>query len=180
MYSPQMAPAHGYGYIKTENSAGHGTPHIGSLNPNFMASGDSNSQGTYYNNTVPTHANGERERLFTESYNQMMQAQSPQMLGGNASHGGHQTMQGKRIYFGGNVSMQSSNDGMSCRSPGEQPYANRMLTSKLRDGGSVHGLSEQTSNNDMMNHDGQSLRSGNDVLKTPSSMMGSQHNLNTS
>ena len=55
-----------------------------------------------------------------------------------------------------------------------------MITNKLKDGGiSEQGLSDQTSNNDM-NQDGQSMRSRDDVLKTPSSMMGSQHNLNTS
>ena len=60
----------------------------------------------------------------------------------NASNGGK--MGGKRIYFGGNVSMQSSNDGVSCMSPGDQPYAGQMciVTNKLKDGGSLRGLSD--------------------------------------
>ena len=76
--------------------------------------------------------------------------------------------------------MQSSNDALSARiSQGDQPYGQQMPTNKFQDGKSIRGgLSDATSNNDMV-QDGQSLRS-NDVLKTPSSMMGSQHNLNTS
>ena len=43
----------------------------------------------------------------------------------NASNGSKiGLMPGKsRIYFGGNISMQSSNDAVSCLSPGDQPYA---------------------------------------------------------
>ena len=46
------------------NHPNGGPPHIGSLNPNFMANKSFESQGgggqgLYYNNTVPTHVNGE-------------------------------------------------------------------------------------------------------------------------
>lgn len=76
--------AAGY-YVKTEMSAGaNGATHhhIGSLNPNFLASNKSSDSqggcqgagGVYYNNTMPTQVNGERDRLFTENYGQMQQA----------------------------------------------------------------------------------------------------------
>ena len=152
MYSPQMAAGGGY-YVKTTEDGGGGPAgqHIGSLNPNFLAGGgkssDGQNSGFYYaNNTVPTHpANGERgERLFTENYGQMQAHQSPMLTNHHASNDGGK-MGGKRIYFGGNVSMQSSNnDGVSCMSPGDQPYAGQMciVTNKLKDGGSLRGLSD--------------------------------------
>lgn len=78
--------AAGY-YMKTEMSAGaNGSGaahrHIGSLNPNFLAGnkssdsqgGSQGAGGVYYNNTMPTHVNGERDHLFTENYGQMQQA----------------------------------------------------------------------------------------------------------
>ena len=87
MYSPpltggQLPGGPGY-YVKTEMSAGNQGQNIGSLNPNFLAVGpaggkSTDSQGgggggfySYGNNTVPTHANGERDRLITENYGQM-------------------------------------------------------------------------------------------------------------
>ena len=48
-----------------------------------------------------------------------------------------------------------------------------MITSKFKDGNSMRGGLSESDNNDM-NQDGQSLRSRDDVLHTPSSMMGSQ------
>ena len=78
--------AAGY-YVKTEMSAGANGGgaahhHIGSLNPNFLAGNKSSDSqgggqgagGVYYNNTMPTHVNGERDHLFTENYGQMQQA----------------------------------------------------------------------------------------------------------
>ncbi len=58
-----------------------------------------------------------------------------------------------------------------------------MATAKLKDSNSAHGggLSDASSARDMAGPaDGRSMRSHNEVLNTPSSMMGSQNNLNTS
>ena len=89
-------------------------------------------------------------------------------------------MRNNRAYYGGNVSMHSgSNDGYSQYSGGggaggHQVYAApQVVTAKLKDNNSVHGggLSDASSARD--NVDGRSLRSHNEVLNTPSSMMGS-------
>ena len=93
----------------------------------------------------------------------------------------------QRAYYGGNVSMHSggSNDAYSQYSAGggNQAFAApQMATAKLKDSNSVHGgLSDASSTRDMAGPaDGRSLRSHNEVINTPSSMMGSQNNLNTS
>jgi hypothetical protein len=153
--------------IRTEVSDGR--PHIGSLNPNFTANKSFDSQGGMhgYNHTG--------ERLHTDTYGMGVNVQSPMMSGGQ-----REVMHGKqKIYWGGNVSMQSSNDAISRISHDQQQYGGHVATSKIKDGNSVRGgLSDATSNNDMM-HERESLRS-HDALQTPSSMHGSQHNLNTS
>ena len=183
MYSPAMSGGGlGVGYpIKTEFSAGNGGPqHIGALNPNFMANKSFDSHGAgYYNTTVPTQQNG--EGLFTEHYG--MAGSSPMLSNdGQKNKGGMMSVK-QKIYFGGNVSMQSSNGPMSRISDPQTPYdQQQVMTSKFKDGNSIRGgLSDMTSNNGM-DQDGQSMRSQNEMLKTPSSMMGSHNGgqMNTS
>lgn len=80
-------------------------------------------------------------------------------------HQSHYLMQNNRgilhskmnAYFGGNLSMQSSADGMSRISGGEMPYGANIATSKFKESFPMYqALSDATSNNDMMHDGGQS------------------------
>jgi len=72
--------------------------------------------------------------------------------------------------------MQPGNDGMSRISGGEIPYG---FNPRLKDENSLDGGRSDAASKNYGMHDGQSLQP-HDVLQTPSSMMGSMHNLNTS
>lgn len=73
-----------------------------------------------------------------------------------------------RINFGGNVSMQSSNEGMSCLTLDDQASGQHVITNKLKDNNSYRGgLSDATSMNEQ------------EVLHTGSSMVDSVKNINT-
>ncbi len=91
--------------IRTE--ASDGRANIGSFNPNFAANQSFDSHGG------PGGYNHAGEHLHTENYGMQVNMQSPMMSGGQRD-----IMYGKqKIYFGGNVSMQSSNDAISRISP---------------------------------------------------------------
>ncbi len=91
--------------IRTE--ASDGRPNVGSLNPNFTANQSFDSHGR------PGGYNHAGEHLHTDNYGMQVNMQSPMMSGGQ-----RELMHGKqKIYFGGNVSMQSSNDAISRISP---------------------------------------------------------------
>ena len=90
-------------------------------------------------------------------------------------------MAGKKMHFGANVSMQSSNgDGISRQSNGEiaNVYGQAMVVNTLKGTNSTHEkLSDGTSNNTQMNDAG-SIRQG-EVLHTNSSIgAGSKDNYN--